>query len=134
MTGSFAIASTNKKLPALVAGVPFTKMKQAVLGSRYDLSLSFIGDVRMRKLNREYRKKDATTDVLSFEIDTNLGEIFISLKEATKRAGAFQMTPRAYIAFLFIHGMLHLKGHDHGRNMDALEKKYCGQFKIPLTK
>ena len=144
MSDTFAISFSGKKLPALVAGIDFAKMKRGVLGVKYELSLSFVSDTQMHVINKTYRHKDATTDVLSFELEKDLpaahgraaqagaGEMFISIKEATRRAPTFGMSAHVYIAYLYIHGLVHLRGHDHGSTMDRLEKKYCKQFDIKM--
>jgi probable rRNA maturation factor len=92
------------------------------------LSLSFVGDAAMRRLNREHRGKDRTTDVLSFplfepfavpkrarpgEPELLLGDIIISVDVAVRQAAAYGATPQREIERLLIHGVLHLLGHDH---------------------
>lgn len=115
-----------------VPRVPFSNIKESVLGKRYTLSLVFVGNTRMRRLNRIYRNKDKTTDILSFPVSKDTGEMFISLQEAKRRCKRFDMKPTEYFTFLFIHGCLHLKGHDHGKKMEQLENKWCEKFNIPL--
>lgn len=125
---TFAITNgTRGALPR----VPFSRIKEAVLGKRYTLSLVFIGNTRMRRMNRTYRGKDATTDILSFPFDRTSGEIVISLQEAAKRAKRFAMTPRQYLTFLMIHGCLHLNGFEHGSDMETHENKWCAYFNVP---
>ncbi len=71
-----------------------------------EISLVFIGDRRMRKLNKIYRKKDSITDVLSFsEVD----EIFLNPRQAQRQ----NKNAAREIALLFAHGLLHLAGYDH---------------------
>lgn len=85
------------------------------------LSIAFISDREMRRLNREFRKRDATTDVLSFpfepdEMDPNtdyLGDIAISGEQALKQAAENGMDPETEIKQLILHGILHLCGYDH---------------------
>lgn len=128
---TFSITNgTRSNLPR----VPFSTIKEKILGKKYSLSLVFIGDVRMRTLNRMYRGKDATTDILSFPLSKESGEIFISLKESTKRSGPFGMKPLPYLTFLFIHGVLHLKGLKHGRTMEQLEYSWSKQFNVSVPK
>ena len=114
--------------------VPFSVIKDKVLGKRYELSLTFIGDTRMRTLNHAYRNKDTTTDILSFPLSKESGEIFISQKEATRQSKKFDMSPRDHLTFLFIHGLLHLKGLKHGRTMEKLEDRWCKQFGVTTHK
>jgi hypothetical protein len=65
--------------------------------------------------------------LLKFLPKMNLGVPFFFHKYmATK----FGMTPNEYVGFLFIHGLLHLKGYSHGDTMDKAEKKYSKRFKL----
>jgi rRNA maturation RNase YbeY len=87
-------------------------------------------DTRIRVLNREYRKKDKATDVLSFpqfqpkEISGRsrrklgvpspyLGDLVISTETTLKQAKEFGVTKRDELARLIVHGVLHLCGYDH---------------------
>lgn len=121
---------TRGRLPR----VPFSVIKEKILGKRYELSLAFVGDARMRTLNREYRDKDKTTDILSFPLSKTSGEIFISMNAAKKKAQQFGMTVNDYFIFLFIHGCLHLEGRTHGRTMEKLEDSWCNVFGVTVPK
>lgn len=123
---STTISHTTKTYPKL----PYAEIAAAILGKRYEVSLTFIGAKRAQKLNTDYRNKTYVPNVLSFPLTENVGEIFISPKVAEKEAKKFDLTPRGYIGFLFIHGCLHLKGYPHGDQMDKLEKKYVKKFNI----
>lgn len=97
----------------------FLKAKNDVLNRKYGLELIFIGEKKARFLNKKYRKKNYTPDILSFEIEKDLGEIYINLKEARKKSSDFDMSYENYLKFLFIHGLCHLKGMKHGSRMDS---------------
>ncbi len=86
------------------------KIKDKVLGKKYDLSVVMAPEAMMKKLNEVYRKKTGPADVLSFPLSPTMGEIFIS-KKATRPD------------YLFIHSLLHLKGFRHGKKMEAEEQK-----------
>ncbi len=118
--------STKGKPPRL----PFASMKDAVLGKKYTLSVNFIGSRASRDLNRRYRGKDTATDILSFPLDNEEGEIYIDLGSSKKEAKKFGREFENFIAFLFIHGLLHLKGHDHGSTMESIERKFRKKFGI----
>jgi probable rRNA maturation factor len=105
-------------------------MKEAILGKQYVLSLTFVGEKRAASLNQSYRQKSYVPNVLSFPLTQTAGEIFICPTEAKREAASFGLTPSGYVAYLFIHGCLHLKGHDHGDTMDKLERKYLKAFNI----
>jgi len=121
---TFSITSTVQEYPTL----PYEKIKKDILGAKYALSLAFIGGTRAQTLNKEHRGKDYTPNVLSFPLDTGIGEIFITPTIAKKEASKFDMTHKGYIGFLFIHACLHLKGLDHGDAMDKAEQKYCKKY------
>jgi rRNA maturation RNase YbeY len=76
----------------------------------------------MRKLNRQWRGKNGTTDVLSFPAGedefanpngSNLGDVVISLEQAARQAREHDLTIDEEIAQLILHGLLHLCGYDH---------------------
>lgn len=99
------------------------EIKDKVLGKKYELSLVFTNKTLSRKLNRIYRGKNKPTNVLSFQISKTSGEIFIDLDTARKEYKKFGMNFKEFVKFLYIHGLLHLKGMDHGRKMEEAEKK-----------
>ncbi len=91
-----------------------------------EVSVSFIDNEQIRQLNREFRGKDAPTDVLSFPLGENgnydrnedtgalmLGDIVISMPKAMEQAEAFGHSLRREVGFLTVHSMLHLLGYDH---------------------
>lgn len=128
----FTFASTlRQKTKSKLEGLPFSSMKDAVLGKEYELSLVFIGDKKSRTLNRTHRKKDYPTNVLSFPLEKGLGEIYLTIPRILVEAKNFDMTPREFAGYLFIHGLIHLKGHIHGVTMDKLESKYMRMFGLP---
>lgn len=105
-------------------------MKDSILGKDYDLSLVFIGDVESRKINKKHRGKDYIPNILSFEMDDTSGEIFINPIEAKRQAKNFGRTPSNMIAFLFIHGLCHLKGMKHGVTMERTEARFRNEFGV----
>ena len=121
---AISISHTTHKVPQL----PFKAMKDAVLGSSYDLSLTFIGRQRARTLNIKYRGKTYVPNVLSFPLEERAGEIYIAPEVARAEAARFSLSERNYLALLFIHGLLHLKGHHHGATMEEAEKRYLKRF------
>lgn len=117
---------TKGKLP----GLPFSAMKEAALGKAYKLSVVIATREEIRALNRTYRNKDAPTDILSFPLSKTEGEIFLNFVEARKESKKFGRSFPNFIAFLFIHGLVHLKGFAHGSRMEALEAKFRKRFGI----
>jgi probable rRNA maturation factor len=122
----FSLSSTVHSYPIW----SYEAIKNAILGTSYNLSLAFVGKSRAQKLNITYRNKDYVPNVLSFPLDTKAGEIFICPEVAKAQAKDFGLSVEGYVAYLFIHGCVHLKGHDHGATMDTLEQKYVKQFHI----
>ena len=125
MSETFSIAKSAAGTPS---SVPFRVIKEHILGKSYDLSLAIVGDKRARTLNRTYKNKDYPTNVLSFPIDTNVGEIVINIRKAEREARAYKTTLKTHIAYLFIHGLLHLDGLTHGSTMEKEEKRLLRRF------
>jgi probable rRNA maturation factor len=128
------------------AGYPSARARRflnralALAGGRgRELSLVFCGDERMRTLNRRYRGKDRTTDVLSFPPGSGgergfLGDLVVSAPEARRQARAAALPLPAVMEKLLLHGLLHLLGHDHETDdgeMDALEARLRRRLSIP---
>lgn len=108
---------------------PIEKIKNDILGKRYELSLVFIDKKRIKSLNKRYRKKNEATDILSFALSDKMGEIFICPEVAKTKALKFGMTYENYLLFLVIHGSLHLKGLTHSSNMKAYEFTYHSRYR-----
>lgn len=125
MQDNFSI--TNKTKGALQS-VPFREIKDLILGKDYKLSLVFIGNAKSKELNKTYRDKDYPTNVLSFPLDKNSGEIFLTPSVAKKESVKFGKNYKNFVGFLFIHGILHLKGMQHGSTMEKAEIKFCKKF------
>ena len=122
----FSISQSARKYPRL----PYQKIKDDILGTSYTLSLVFVGAARAQKLNQTTRGKSYIPNVLSFPLDATHGEIYIAPTVAKTEAKKFNMTPNGYTGYLFIHGLLHLKGYAHGSKMETLEQKYLQKFKM----
>jgi len=108
----------------------FELIKKAVLGSKYELSFVYISAKKIQELNKTYRKINKPTDILSFPLSKTSGEIFICKPEAKKMMAEFGRTYNNFLTFLFIHGLVHLKGYDHGPEMEKIEAKFRKKFKI----
>jgi probable rRNA maturation factor len=104
-----------------------------------ELSLALVSDARIRELNRDYRGKDAPTDVLSFSllegegtlppgVPRALGDVIVSVEAAARQAadrdselGGVGYALMDELCFLIAHGVLHLLGHDHETPEEAAE-------------
>ncbi len=91
-----------------------------------EVSVTFVDDEEIHKLNRQFRNIDRSTDVLSFPLGENgvydinhdtgakmLGDIVISIPHAIDQADRYGHTLQREIGFLTVHSMLHLLGYDH---------------------
>ena len=104
------------------------KITDEILGKEYELSIVIIADKKSQNLNKKFRNKDYPTNVLSFPLEETSGEIFLNLKKSMFEAKDFQMKTKDFLYYLLIHSMLHLKGYDHGNEMESLEKIYMKKF------
>lgn len=106
---------------------------------RFSLEVNFVDEETIHEINRQYRKIDRPTDVISFafldEVENEikiqgdvmlmLGEIFISVDQAKQQAKEYQHSLHRELCFLFVHGLLHLLGYDH---QDEEEEKEMFQI------
>jgi len=106
-----------------------------------DISLAVVGDEEMKKLNKQYRGKNKTTDVLSFVYEEARGvplqgEIIISYPQAAKQAREGGSGVREEVVMLLVHGILHFCGYDHEVGKVQAEKMFGLQEKFleKLTK
>ena len=103
-------------------------IKKDILGKEYSLSLAYVSEKKSQEINKKYRKKDKSTNVLSFALRKNEGELVLckSLikKEAKEQGKSFDH----WLGFLVIHGMLHLKGMRHGSIMERTELRYDQKY------
>ncbi len=86
-------------------------------------NIIFITNKEIHKINKEYRKVDRPTDVISFALEDNkdieykdfrlLGDIYISVDRAIEQARDYNHSLKRELCFLSTHGILHLLGYDH---------------------
>ena len=120
------VTMTNRQRQVSVR-TPFVKRQarrmMAYLGcSDRELSVVFVHDDGMRVLNRDYRSKDRSTNVLAFSQcrtypgepqSKMLGDVVISLPTAAREARELGESLEKRVVFLLAHGLLHLLGYDH---------------------
>ncbi len=124
-------------------------------GSNIELGLVITSQERVRELNRDYRGKDAPTDVLAFYMTSvagetgaespsfvappdgvlHLGEVIISYPQAVTQAQEHRHSIKKELAILIVHGVLHLLGYDHEkpgpeREMRAREKEILSRIEV----
>ena len=91
-------------------------------------SIVFVGNEKIQEINRNYRNIDKVTDVISFAFEDNeeivynnlrfLGEIFICIPKMIEQAEEYGHSEIRELAFLTVHGLLHLLGYDHMEKND----------------
>ena len=114
-----------------------------------EVSITLTDNAYIHELNRQYRNIDRPTDVLSFALNEGvepevkdgpeinvLGDIIISVERAEEQAADYGHSLRREMAFLTVHGMLHLLGYDHMEEaeraeMQREEKYVMEQLGIP---
>lgn len=101
-----------------------------------EVSITLTDNPHIHAINREYRKVDRPTDVISFALNEGeepeieggapinvLGDLIISVERAREQAAEYGHSVRREIAFLTVHGMLHLLGYDHIEEADRIEMR-----------
>jgi probable rRNA maturation factor len=104
------------------------RIKRDILGKRYSLSIGFVEEKISRKLNKTYRKKDRPTNVLSFALHKDGGDLVLCKKVISREAKILNKKVGDWMIFLVIHGLLHLKGMTHGSIMEESEDKYGKKY------
>lgn len=121
-------------LRRVVAGV----LREEKKSGYFEVSISFVDDEEIRALNRDFREKDASTDVLSFPLSENgevfdvdeangaflLGDIVLSLEHATRQAEEYGHSFLRETAYLTAHSALHLLGYDHVEGAAVPKEKF----------
>jgi probable rRNA maturation factor len=113
----------------------FERVRQVLRFPQNAVTIQFISDAAMARLNQNFRHKRGPTDVLSFPANGGsrpkqtapyIGDIAISPQTARRNARRFSRTLPAEMRILILHGMLHLAGFDHETDhgeMDRMEKR-----------
>lgn len=92
-----------------------------------DVSIVFVGDMRIQALNKAYRRKDKVTDILSFDGDSDFfGEIIIDYAQIKRQAKIFSKNVKDELVFILIHGLLHLQGYDDKTEKGRVEMERLG--------
>jgi len=117
---------TKGKLPSL----PFVRMKDQILGKTYELSIVFVDKKTIEKMSQDFKGNKKHTNILSFPLEKNSGEIVMNLQTIRTEAKNFDKKYVEYLGFLVIHGMLHLKGFVHSSKMETEEKKFVKIFNL----
>jgi probable rRNA maturation factor len=92
---------------------------RAAAPARAEVTLRVVGASESRRLNEKYRAKNRPTNVLSFLYGGGSGDLVLCHPVIRKEAKEQHKTLAAHYAHLVVHGILHLRGHDHERKRDA---------------
>ncbi len=106
-------------------------IKQIHEGKNKSATIAFVSDRKMRTLNKQFRGKNSTTDVLSFPFEADefdlepdfLGDIVISLEQAQKQASDNGLEFETEVKQLILHGILHLCGFDHETDNGEMNRR-----------
>ena len=139
--------STSEQAPGWAFFVKILESAAKTLklgGSKVEISVNLTGETKIKNLNKKYRNKNTATNVLSFPLSTDvlkkygilpLGDIFICLPVAKKEADGENISVENKLAWLTVHGFLHLLGYDHettakdAQAMLDLERKILRKIK-----
>lgn len=118
------------------------------LADNVEMSLTFVRNDEIRRLNKDYRGVNRATDVISFaaeeqgdesafeippelkaEVPENLGDLFICIDKVPEQAQFLGHSEKRELGFLLVHGFLHLNGYDHEQPADE-EKMFALQREI----
>ena len=109
-------------------GVSRWLARVAPRSARGEVGVALVSNARVRALNRKYRRRDYTTDVLSFPNPESLiphpylGDIVIATGVARRQARKAGHSELTELRVLALHGLLHLLGYDHERDRGAMAK------------
>lgn len=111
-----------------------------------EVSVMFCNNETIKEINYEWRSLNQATDVLSFPLHQGLregkkivdeefllGDIIISLERAQEQAMEFAHSLEREILYLFVHGLLHLLGYDHGEDEEQIEMRRCEETLLALV-
>ena len=95
-----------------------------------NISIAFVGDMLMSRLNDKYRGKNKPTDILSFNGEgSDFGEIIINYAQIKRQTKKYSKSVKEELIFILVHGLLHLLGYEDEseegkKSMEALGKKF----------
>lgn len=138
---------TNEQMEEIEKLLNFAAQKESVENNS-EVSVTFVTNERIHEINREYRDKDAPTDVISFAMEELgegemeltgvdmprvLGDIIISIPRAREQAEEYGHSFIRELGFLTVHGFLHLLGYDHmtdaeEKQMFTLQKEILNEY------
>jgi rRNA maturation RNase YbeY len=116
---SFSLVTEAEVAPDVVSGdleslVAFVLASEGAIGA-WEITVALVDDARLQSLHRDFMGIDTPTDIMTFPADESAGgvkggELAISIDHAMTQAMAWGHSPEEEIAFLAVHGLLHLVG------------------------
>ncbi|WP_339020406.1 rRNA maturation RNase YbeY [Spiroplasma endosymbiont of Atherix ibis] len=105
------------------------------INKNLSLSVNYINEIKSKEINKQYREKEYVGDVISFPINDEfgiyeqldfkeVGDIFITFSEAQNKAKKYNHTIIEEMAWLFVHGLLHILGFDHETNEQEAKEMF----------
>ena len=123
-----AVRRFSVKMRMLIKNAIAVTLDHEKIKNKCEISVTITDNAAIRELNREYRKIDSPTDVLSFPMDEDdmLGDIVISLEKAFEQARSLGHSAEREVVFLTVHSTLHLLGYDH----ETSPEDECAMFAL----
>jgi probable rRNA maturation factor len=124
--------SLNLKLPSARALARFLSLAQAAVRLRGQVNVLLTTDAAIKALNRRFRRKNKSTDVLSFPAgpmpgaraaDAAAGDLAISVETARRQGAACAHSLAMELKILILHGLLHLAGYDHENDAGRMARR-----------
>lgn len=117
-----------KDLEILKPLLEYARKVENLEDTELEFSVIIVDNKRIHEINKEYRGIDRPTDVISFALEDNeeiefdhyriLGDIYISIDKVREQAKEYGHSEKRELAFLTVHGFLHLLGYDHMKPED----------------
>ncbi len=126
--------TTTVRIPAkkILQWIKFFEKKMAKTRGPQTLTLVFVTSQRIRSLNKKFRGKDKPTDVLSFAgtYRGHLGDLVLCPQVIKKQAKEHSLTFNQELAYMILHGILHLLGYEHEDSAKKAKIMFALQDKI----
>lgn len=109
---------TKQKTPAIA----WKKIAEKILGKKFDLSVVLVGEKKIAEIKKKYPPREQKlyrSNILSFLMEKNVGEIFICLAYLRREAPFFKRSFNRHLKKIYLHGILHLRGFSHQDEKEA---------------
>lgn len=130
------INETRKRLPkkrmSLFLNHSIKKLNNKIPKTKNQLIIVFVSKNKIRQLNKQFRGKDKSTDILSFESfeEEVLGELILCWDVLVVQAKEHSLKIEQEVCYMLVHGILHLLGYDHEKDDKQAQQMYRLQDQI----